>query len=107
MNRSQFNKMLVPGLFSFAVDAYERKAKESIWKQLCTTRTSKRAYEESAYFGGLGLPVIKPEGKEVTYDDFVQGPTKTWTHRTYGLATRITEEAIDDSLYPDIPTSFE
>jgi len=107
MNRSQFNKSVVPGLFSFAVDAFERKSKEAIWKQLCSVKTSKRAYEESAYFGGLGMPVLKPEGKEVAYDDFVQGPTKRWTHRTYGLATRITEEMIEDCLYPDIPTQME
>lgn len=107
MNRSSFNKMVVPGLFSFAVDSYKRKNTEAIWKQLCTVKNSNRAYEESTYFGGLGMPVIKPEGKEVSYDDFTQGYTKRWTHVTYGLATRITEEAIDDCLYPDVPTSME
>lgn len=107
MNRAQFNKSVVPGLFSFAVDGYERKSKEAIWKQLVNVKSSKRAYEESAYFGGLGMPVVKPEGKEVAYDDFVQGPTKRWTHKTYGLATRITEEMIEDCLYPDIPTQME
>ena len=106
MNRSTFNKAIVPGLFSLAVDSYERKSKESIWKKLCTVKTSNRAYEESAYFGGLGFPVQKPEGKEITYDDLVQGPTKRWSHKTYGLATRITEELIEDSLYPDVPTEM-
>lgn len=106
MNRAQFSKVVVPGLFSVAVDAFERKAKEAIYKNLCTIRTSKRAYEESAYFGGLGLPAIKPEGQEISYDDFVMGPTKRWTHITYGLATRITEEMIEDCLYPDVPTEM-
>lgn len=106
MNRTQFNKAVVPGLFSFAIDSYERKNKEGIWQKLCEVKDSRRAYEQSAYYGGLGLPILKPEGKEVTYDDFVQGPTKTWTHRTFGLAVRITEEMIEDSLYPDIPTEM-
>ena len=106
MNRTTFNKSVVPGLFLFASSGYQRKATESIWKQLCTVRTSKRAYEECAYLGGLGMPVVKPEGLPVQYDDFVQGPTKRWTHKTYGLATRITEELIDDSLYPEIPTEM-
>lgn len=106
MNRAQFSKVVVPGLFSVAVDAFERKNKEAIWKKWVSVRTSKRAYEESAYFGGLGLPAIKPEGKEVSYDDFVMGPTKRWNHVTYGLATRITEEMIEDSLYPDVPTEM-
>lgn len=107
MNRSTFNKAVVPGLFSFADAGYKRKNSEAVWKQLCTVKTSNRAYEESAYYGGLGLPVIKPEGTEVVYDNFTQGYTKRWTHVTYGLATRITEEMIEDCLYPDIPTSME
>ena len=109
MNRSQFNKAVVPGLFNFAVDSYRRKEEESNWKKLVggNARTSNRMFEDSAYFGGLGFPVVKPEGKEITYDDFVQGPQKRWTHITYGLGTRITEEMVEDTLYGDIPTSME
>ena len=109
MNRSQFNKAVVPGLFSFAVDSYRRKEEEATWKKICggKARTSDRMFEDTAYFGGLGFPVVKPEGKEITYDDFVQGPTKRWVHVTYGLGTRITEEMIEDTLYGDIPTSME
>jgi len=106
MNRSQFNKSVVPGLFSFMVDAYRRRNSESIWKQLVTVKESKRAYEESAYFGGLGLPAKKPESQPIVYDDMVQGPTKRWTHITYGLGTTITEEMIEDNLYDDIPTEM-
>ena len=109
MNRSQFNKAVVPGLFAFAVDSYRRKEQESICKKLVggKFRGSNRSYEDSAYFGGLGFPAAKPEGKEITYDDFVQGPQKRWSHITYGLGTRITEEMIEDSLYGDIPTSMQ
>lgn len=106
MNRSQFNKSVVPGLFSFMVDAYRRRSQDAIWKKLVRTRSSRRAYEESAYFGGLGLPAKKPEGQAIVYDDFVQGPTKRWTHTTYGLGTTITEEMIEDTLYDDIPTDM-
>lgn len=107
MNRSQFNKSVVPGLFSFMKDAYALKSKEAIWKQLCTVKSSSFAYEESAIYGGLGFPVVKPEGAGITYDDMVQGYTKRWTHKTYGLGTRITEEVIEDSRYPEIPTTME
>ena len=107
MNRSTFNKYLVPGLFSAAEQSYRQKSQEAIWKKFCKVRSdSKRAYEESSYWGGLGLPVVKPEGKEITYDDPVPGPTKRWTHATYGLGMRITEEAIEDILYNEIPTSM-
>lgn len=108
MNRSAFNKAIVPGLFSLAVDSYRLKSKEAIWKKIVggDARSSDRAYEDSVFFGGLGLPVAKPEGKEITYDGFVQGPTKRWLHITYGLGTRITEEMIEDCLYGDVPTSM-
>jgi hypothetical protein len=73
---------------------------------LCNVRNSTNAYEENAYFAGLGLPAKKPEGQPITYDDWVQGPTKRWTHTTYGLGTTITEEMIEDSRYGDVPTEM-
>lgn len=108
MNRSQFNKFIVPGLFSVAKESYKQKSKEAIWKKIISgsPRSSDRAYEESAYWGGLGLPLVKPEGKEISYDDVVPGPTKRWNHRTYGLGMRVTEEAIEDILYDSIPTKM-
>lgn len=109
MNRTTFNKSVVPGLFSFMVDSYKPRNEDGLWKELVTTgnaKSSRRAYEESAYYGALGVIPTKQEGVAVVYDDPVQGPTKRWTHKTYGLAVRITEELIEDSLYPDIPTEF-
>lgn len=112
MNRTQFNKAVVPGLFSFALDSYRPRTGEGeLWKQVIeacgSVKQSNRAYEESAYFGALGTIPFKGEGEAIAYDDFVQGPTKRWTHKTYGLGVRITEEMIEDSLYPDIPTEME
>lgn len=109
MNRADFNKAVVPGLFSFMVDSYRPRNEEALWKEIVTggdAKSSKRAYEESAYFGALGLIPTKEEGKPITYDSPVQGPTKRWTHKTYGLGCRITEELIEDALYPDIPTEM-
>lgn len=109
MNRTTFNKSVVPGLFSFMVDSYRPRNEEMLSKEIVTGgnwKTSKRAYEESAYFAALGLIPTKEEGKSITYDDFVQGPTKRWNHKTYGLGVKITEELIEDALYPDIPTEM-
>lgn len=74
MNRSTFNKSVVPGLFAFMISGYKRKAAESDWRSLCSVRPSKRAYEEAAYAAGLGLFAHKPEGEAITYDDLAQGP---------------------------------
>ena len=35
MNRSQFNKVVVPGLFSFALDSYRPQSGEGeLWRQV-------------------------------------------------------------------------
>ena len=77
-----------------------------MWSKLVTQKNSRRAYEESAYYAGLGLLSEKPEGQGIAYDDFIQGPTKRWVHKTYALGVSITEEMIEDSLYPDIPSEM-
>jgi hypothetical protein len=112
MNRTDFNKAVVPGLFSFAKDSYRpRSGDGELWRQVIdacgAVRSSNRAYEEAAYYGGLGTIPAKPEGEPIGYDNPLQGPTKRWTHRTFGLGIRVTEEMIEDALYPDIPTEME
>ena len=103
MNRSQFNKAVVPGLFSFMVDSYKPRTGKEEWRQVVSSvKSSKRAYEESAYYAGLGNLSRKGEGEPIQYDEMVQGPTKRWNHTTYALGVRITEELIEDSLYDDI-----
>ena len=106
MNRSTFNKAVVPGLFAFMIQGYTPASGSDDWKKVVSTRTSKRAYEEAAYAGGLGIFPHKPEGEAITYDEILQGPTKKWVHKTYSLGIKITEELIEDSLYPDIPTEM-
>lgn len=110
MNRSDFNKSVVPGLFDFMTSSYKPRSEEKVSYGLLTggiPRESRRAYEENAYWGALGLLPAKPEGQAIAYDNPVQGPTKRWTHKTYGLGVRVTEELIEDCLYPDIPTEMK
>jgi hypothetical protein len=112
MNRTQFNKVVVPGLFSFMEDGYTPIAgQKEEWRSLVEAcgkvKPSKRAYEESAYYAGFGMVAGKGEGEPITYDELVQGPTKRWTPRTFALGCRITEELIEDSLYDDLPTEME
>lgn len=110
MNRATFNKAVVPGLFAFMINGYKKMAAQSEWKTILqggATKPSKRAYEEAAYAAGLGLFAHKPEGEAISYDDLLQGPTKRWVHKTYSLGVKITEELIEDSLYPDIPTEMK
>ena len=63
MNRSQFSKSVVPGLFSFMSSSFRERA--PFWSQVSTQKSSRRAYEESAYYAGLGLVPEKPEGEAI------------------------------------------
>ena len=77
MNRTTFNKAVVPGLFAFMIDGYKNLASQANWKKILngkSARGSKRAYEEAAYAAGLGLFAYKPEGQSIEYDEFTQGP---------------------------------
>lgn len=104
MNRAQFSKSVVPGLFALMNSAYAQRP--TFYNRVSTVKNSKKAYEEAAYFAGLGLYTEKPEGENISYDDFIPGPMKRWTHKTFGLGIRITQEMIDDCLYSDVPTEM-
>ena len=41
----------------------------------------------------------KDEGAGIVYDDPVSGPTKRYTHLTYGMGFRVTREMWEDDLY--------
>jgi hypothetical protein len=93
-NRSRFEQITSPGLFAVALESFRRYGNE--WQKVLTVRKSKKTYEESGYASGFGYMVEKPEGTPITYDARLQGAVKRWTHKTWALAFRATEEAIED-----------
>jgi hypothetical protein len=97
--RSRFNNEYVPGLFMVAVDSYENRRKASMWKDLCSVKTSKKSYEEDAIRSGLTTLTRKGEGQGITYDTQIGGPKQKWVHIVRSLGVRISEEAIEDNLY--------
>jgi len=103
--RSNFVQNYVPGLFACATEAY--KTYGEIWRSIVAVKKSDKQYEESTYKSGFGAAVEKAEGTSITFDRRVQGHTKRWTHKTFGLGNRITEEAIEDDLYGDMADSMK
>lgn len=97
--RARFNNEIVPGLFSVAIDTFMGKRAESMYRDLVTMKTSKKAKEEDSIRSGLDLPQVKGEGAPITYDTQIQGAKQAWVHQVFALGVRITEEAIDDNLY--------
>ena len=97
--RARFVNEYVPGLFTVAVDSYDKMREQSMWRDLVTIKTSMKKKEEDAIRSGLTYPVLKHEGAPISYDTQIGGPKQTAIHKVYALGVRITEEAIDDNLY--------
>jgi len=97
--RGRFVDEYIPGLETVAIDSYVNKRAKSMYKELCTIKTSKKKKEEDSVRSGLGLPTIKGEGAGITYDTQISGGKQAYVHTVYALGVRITEEAIDDNLY--------
>ena len=93
-NRAKFDKHYKD--IYMAKSALEYKAWPFVAKEYVSVKNSGDAYEEVALYGVFGEAVEKPEGTPFSYDERSQGPVKRWTHKPYGLAVRITREAIDD-----------
>lgn len=51
---------------------------------------------------GVGPVVPIPEGSPVSYDDIVQGNSKTFTFNKFGLGVMITEEMIEDQKFDQV-----
>lgn len=93
----QFAQLLAPGLRKiFFQHLKERPAQYSM---IANMNTSSRAYEEDLEMAGLGIMPTKPEGTAITYQDPVQGGKRRYTHVSYGLGFRVTEEMYADDLY--------
>ena len=98
----QFGQLLAPGLRKIFFSHLKGKEKEQQWKQIANFVTSTRAYEEDLEIVGMGSMPQKPEGEGIVYQDPSQGEKVRYTHVTYGLGFRVTEEMHEDDLYGQI-----
>lgn len=90
-------KALWPGMRAFWGREYSAHPVE--WKGFLEDMSSEKAYEEDAEVTGFGLATVKGQGSAVSYDSESQGPTKRYTHVTYGLGYIVTREELEDNLY--------
>ena len=97
MNTGAFSQLLAPGLRMVFFQAF--KEREPQYSQLFKVIPSSRAYEEELEVADLGTMPIKDEGTSIIYQDATQGGKKRYTHVTYGLGFRVTEEMWEDDLY--------
>jgi phage major head subunit gpT-like protein len=94
---SGFSNLLKPALHEIFFNKYSQYPEE--YSKVFDVLSSSRAYEEDSEVTGLGKLVSKSEGASITYDDPIQGKTKTYTHSSYGLGFRVTHELFEDDQY--------
>lgn len=94
---SGFSNLLAPELHEVFFNKYKQYPDE--YAQIFNIESSTRAYEEDVEVAGLGQLVNKAEGTAITYDDPFQSGRKRYTHSTFGLGFRVTEELYNDDLY--------
>lgn len=92
-------KALVPGVADWAGLGYREH--ENFNMYLFEKRTTNRAFEEHTYVVGLGLATKKNQGAPLDMDDMSQHFVAQYRVDTYGLAIRVTMEAVEDNLYKD------
>lgn len=90
-------ELLVPGLGTVFFNAYAER--EPQWSKFLNRKTSKRNFEEDLEMASFGSMPVKPEGGPIQFQVPVQGTKRRYTHVTYGLGYRVTEEMMEDDLY--------
>lgn len=92
-----FGKLLWPGVNKIYGDQYKKYDLEC--KQIFTTSSSRKKFEEDIGVTGFGLQAIKGEGTGIQYDTQKQAFVTRYTHVTYGLGFIVTREMYDDNQY--------
>jgi len=90
-------KALWPGMRKFWGREYNEHPLE--YTQIFEVERSEKNYEEDTEVTGFGLAPVKAQAGAVSYDSESQGPTKRYTHITYGLGYIVTREELEDNLY--------
>lgn len=94
---AQIRSELLPGLFDVR-GSYDMIPRQ--WDKVFTTHNSNMAVERSTQMAFMGLPQLKDEGAQTTFDN-AAGERFTWSffHIEVALGYAITRRAIDDNLY--------
>jgi hypothetical protein len=104
ISRAQLLKELVPGLNALFGLEYKRYAEES--KDVFTTESSERSFEEETKVTGFGPAPVKPEGSATHYEEAQETYTARYTHETISIGFSLTEEAFEDNLYDSLSARY-
>ena len=100
INTGSLPKLLWPGIRSLFGTTYNEQPK--MYSQTFDMVSSDKAYEEYVQVTGFGLGQYKPQGQSISYDSQQQGFVTRLTNAAWALGYIVTEEEIEDNLYPKI-----
>ncbi len=100
ISRGSISKELIPGLNAVFGTSYKSIDNEHL--ALFDVEKSNRSFEEEVMLTGFGHAPEKFEGTTVFYDDMKETYKVTYNHVTIALGFAITEEAVEDNLYPEL-----
>ena len=104
ISRAQLLKELLPGLNALFGLEYARYGEEH--KEIYTTETSERSFEEETKLSGFSAAPVKPEGSAIAYDNAQEAWTARYNHETIAMGFSITEEAVEDNLYDSLSSRY-
>ncbi|MCE1247443.1 MAG: Mu-like prophage major head subunit gpT family protein [Firmicutes bacterium] len=99
-SRSNLPDLLADGLRTVLFEKYNSYPEE--YRRIYNIHDSKKQAEKDSALSGLGAMPSKSEGASVSYANPLQGYDITYTHTTYGLGFRVTQEMMDDDQYGKI-----
>jgi hypothetical protein len=73
-----------------------------VMKRYFEESSMSKAYDIDLEMGGTGLASEKPEGSELAIGNIFEGKQTTYYARTFGLKFIVTDEAKEDSQYPEV-----
>lgn len=100
IGKGSLPRALWPGINKWAGADYNELKHQ--YKEIFQIDQSSKSYEIDATLSQTGLLRVKPEGSNISYDDFAQGFTQTYTHITYASGFIITREEIEDNQYMEL-----
>ena len=104
ISRAQLLKELLPGLNALFGLEYKKYGEEH--KEIFSTETSERSFEEETKLSGFSAAPVKNEGQAIAYDNAQEAWTARYNHETIALGFSITEEAVEDNLYDSLSSRY-
>lgn len=95
-------KSLKATLNSVFGDEVEKAKKKLVWPKYLETDSMSDNYDDDLEMGGPGLLTEKAEGQDINVGSIREGYLTRYLARTFAMRLIVSEEALEDSKYPQV-----